>query len=379
MSGPESGDMGGFLSTSADNGNSPDDDDDVISVATKAIADVASTQKNTKAQLKSLLHAIEKQDDSIHTLSTIKDKLQEHVENPKQSRDRHYPDKRNVPSCQTMGSGNEVGCVHCAENIKLKQEIKKYQSDLNTKEATIKKLKDELNTNEATIKQLKDEGYSIRSESSRHERRIRSLIEDIERNKRQETDRQRQETDRQQQQHMKQQRLEQQIQEQMERHRQTEERLRQTNQRKVSVALHCASQQTLLDASAELSRMLTCHMEALGIEVRVGPCSDPLNHPITSPLIVLCINASRLGTDVQQAVQHVRCDQSVAVVVLHHKEYHALPSQPSEKILVGSQYRQLGAIVDIAFLKVKGMYTCDMNEKALERLTAFVSNFSHQG
>ena len=65
----------------------------------------------------------------------------------------------------------------------------------------------------------------------------------------------------------------------------------------------------------------------------------------------------------------------VLVVVLHHKEVHALPSQASDRVLTGEEYKQLGAIVDAAFWTGKGMYDCELNKLATEKIYNFVSGF----
>lgn len=129
---------------------------------------------------------------------------------------------------------------------------------------------------------------------------------------------------------------------------------------------------------SELQLILSQHIEATrDKKLEIVPLEDPKSVPANKPLIVLCINASRLGTDVEQALQQVTCSRSVVVAVIHHKEYHALPPQASEKLLHSEKIRELYAVVDIAFLTNKGMYTCDMNNKSLEQLTNFICEFSN--
>lgn len=129
---------------------------------------------------------------------------------------------------------------------------------------------------------------------------------------------------------------------------------------------------------SELQLILSQHIEATrDKKLEIVPLDDPKSIPANKPLIVLCINASRLGTDVEQALQQVTCSRSVTVAVIHHKEYHALPPQASEKLLHSEKIRELYAVVDIAFLTNKGMYTCDMNNKSLEKLTNFICEFSN--
>ncbi|XP_065944194.1 uncharacterized protein [Magallana gigas] len=129
---------------------------------------------------------------------------------------------------------------------------------------------------------------------------------------------------------------------------------------------------------SELQSILSQHVEATrDKKLKIVPLEDPKSVPANKPLIVLCINASRLGTDVEQALQQVTCSRSVTVAVIHHKEFHALPPQASEKLLHSEKIRELYAVVDIAFLTNKGMYTCDMNNKSLEKLTNFICEFSN--
>lgn len=68
--------------------------------------------------------------------------------------------------------------------------------------------------------------------------------------------------------------------------------------------------------------------------------------------------------------------RTIALVILHTNEYHALPKEPSERILTGSDYKHIGAIVDFAYLKHKGIYPCDMNESSLDKLVNFISTNS---
>ncbi|XP_056023027.1 uncharacterized protein LOC125652271 isoform X4 [Ostrea edulis] len=127
---------------------------------------------------------------------------------------------------------------------------------------------------------------------------------------------------------------------------------------------------------SELKEILTQHLGAIkDRKLDIMSTHDAKMVPVHKPLIVLCINASRLGTDVEQALQNVTCSRSVVVAVIHHKEIHALPPQASEKLLYGDKFRDLRAIVDIAFLTTRGMYACDMNNRALERLTDFICDF----
>ncbi|XP_067682093.1 uncharacterized protein [Haliotis asinina] len=94
------------------------------------------------------------------------------------------------------------------------------------------------------------------------------------------------------------------------------------------------------------------------------------------PAILLCVNVSRLGTDVSNALKDVRASEDVAVVVLHHKDIHVLPKLSSEKSLTGSEFQELGAIVDMAFWKEKGLHQCDINQTAIMKLADFLADYA---
>lgn len=148
------------------------------------------------------------------------------------------------------------------------------------------------------------------------------------------------------------------------------------NHTKVCVQMYAAVNKELCEKMMnELEGMLSLQFEMNNTLIEVEKHKQP---PTDSdlPLLVLCINASRLGTDVNQALLNVSRSRTVAVVVLHHKEMHALPRQPSEKLLIGIDYKHIGAIVDIAYLTSKGIYPCDMNEKSLDRLVNFIKSNS---
>ncbi|XP_033752469.1 WEB family protein At4g27595, chloroplastic-like [Pecten maximus] len=267
------------------------------------------------------------------------------TENGRRIGDLETENRRRISELETE-NGRRIGELETENRRRIKELettrscVAKLESARNEQDTQNQKLRSEKRTLEKDKNQYKSENMQLHQEMTRKTRQIQQLEDEVASLKHQ---------------------------------------LHMVKQKKVSVSLYCGSQATLTEASDELKRMLGFHWEALGIEATVDQCLDPRTHPASTPLIVLCINASRLGTDVSNALQHINCEPSVAVVILHHKEMHALPSQPSDKLLVGAQYRQIGAIVDIAFLKAKGMYACDMNERALDKLTNFIGSFVRQG
>lgn len=148
------------------------------------------------------------------------------------------------------------------------------------------------------------------------------------------------------------------------------------NHTTVCVQMYAAVNKELCEKMMnELEGMLSLQFEMNNTLIEVEKHKQP---PTDSnlPLLVLCINASRLGTDVNQALLNISQSRTIAVVVLHHKELHALPRQPSAKLLIGSDYKHIEAIVDIAYLTSKGIYPCDMNERSLDILVNFIKSNS---
>lgn len=345
--------MGNWFST-----NEGDSAKDVQKTANFAVDEVVNTQDELIKPFELMTIAMQKQQANVEALRNAQKAVQAQLSKA----------KGDVYGWKAYGETGRRGnneCETCKKNKTLIEEIKTSVSSsekcIKVLESKMKKLENAYDNKEKLNKKLETEKKNLEQdkESMRHEYGL--LLQEKQRAE-----------------HEKKQLTEQNR--QMEREISSlRDKLEKANQKKVSVSLYCGSQSTLLDASVELQNMLREHWDALGIKTQVDQCLDPRAHTAAIPLIVLCINASRLGTDVSNALQNINCEPSVAVVVLHHKEVHALPSQPSEKLLVGAQYRQIGAIVDIAFLKSKGLYPCDMNEKALDRLTSFIKNFVRHG
>nr|XP_034325815.1 interaptin isoform X1 [Crassostrea gigas] len=96
------------------------------------------------------------------------------------------------------------------------------------------------------------------------------------------------------------------------------------------------------------------------------------------PLLVVCVNVSRIGADAKEALKGIPKAKDVALLVFHHKEAHALPSQTSDKILTGADFSGLGSIIDLAFLSQRGIYECDMNNVGIERVASFLLQYKTQ-
>ncbi|XP_045177148.2 nucleoprotein TPR-like [Mercenaria mercenaria] len=90
------------------------------------------------------------------------------------------------------------------------------------------------------------------------------------------------------------------------------------------------------------------------------------------PLLLLCICASRIGTDAANTIQGLNITSKMSLLIFHHKDEHALPNQASYQVLTGKEYTMLGGVCDFAFLTGKGIYTCPMNNASIEKIINFI-------
>ncbi|KAL4237643.1 hypothetical protein ACF0H5_002357 [Mactra antiquata] len=98
---------------------------------------------------------------------------------------------------------------------------------------------------------------------------------------------------------------------------------------------------------------------------------------LTSPLLVICFNTSRLGTVADNAIREISAPRSAVLLVFHHKESHALPSQHSDKRLVGDKFSSLYGIYDIACVTGKGVYPHDMNTQAVSKVKQYIEQYNY--
>ncbi|KAL3874020.1 hypothetical protein ACJMK2_037089 [Sinanodonta woodiana] len=148
--------------------------------------------------------------------------------------------------------------------------------------------------------------------------------------------------------------------------------------KQVRTQVYCPSKSDLMtNVTFELSNTLKLQMFSSNLEFLMQTCDKHSQISRSLPVLVICLNASRLGTDVSSALQGVPVGPNVAVLIFHNKDLHALPSQSSDRVLTGPEYKNVGAIIDMAYLTNKGMNSCDMNNRALETLMEFIKTHSH--
>ncbi|KAL4237640.1 hypothetical protein ACF0H5_002354 [Mactra antiquata] len=93
------------------------------------------------------------------------------------------------------------------------------------------------------------------------------------------------------------------------------------------------------------------------------------------PLLVICFNSSRLGTDAKNAINNITDPRSAVLLVFYHNESHALPSQHSDKKIVGDKFSSLHGIVDIACVTGKGVYRHDMNSQSISKVKQYIDAY----
>lgn len=142
----------------------------------------------------------------------------------------------------------------------------------------------------------------------------------------------------------------------------------------LQVQLYSQTRGSLLtEISDGLQALLKSKINSSSTEVEFIKCFQPNEIETDKPVLNICINTSRLGTDTLSALCGVTVSPSMALLVVHHKDKHALPNQSSDRVLTGTEFSSLGGIFDLAFLSEKGIYDCEMNDHTITDLINFIS------
>ncbi|XP_033734782.1 uncharacterized protein LOC117323584 [Pecten maximus] len=89
--------------------------------------------------------------------------------------------------------------------------------------------------------------------------------------------------------------------------------------------------------------------------------------------IVICLNMSRVGTNIADSLKGMKVDRDVFVMVLHHTNKENLSAlTPTSHRVTGNEVRQLGGILDMAFSSDGGLYECDLNNVAVEKIASIL-------
>ncbi|KAL4237639.1 hypothetical protein ACF0H5_002353 [Mactra antiquata] len=109
--------------------------------------------------------------------------------------------------------------------------------------------------------------------------------------------------------------------------------------------------------------------------LKFTPCAKPESAQPDVPLLIMCLNSSRLGTDALRAIKGISDSKRTALIVVQYKEAHALSSSLSKQILSETEFKTLGGIFDIAYTKDQGLYACEMNTQAITDIISFIKQF----
>ncbi|KAL4237646.1 hypothetical protein ACF0H5_002360 [Mactra antiquata] len=134
-------------------------------------------------------------------------------------------------------------------------------------------------------------------------------------------------------------------------------------------------QQTGLDFVDDLIEQLE-----KGSNLNVDKISSAVDIQKGKPLLLVCFNLSRLGTDALQTIKGLKGMAdfgSSILLVFYHKDEHALPAQSSARVLVNPEFNSLKGIYDIACVTGRGVYPCDMNAKSKTSIMEFLNSFKN--
>ncbi|XP_002735476.1 uncharacterized protein LOC100377625 [Saccoglossus kowalevskii] len=83
--------------------------------------------------------------------------------------------------------------------------------------------------------------------------------------------------------------------------------------------------------------------------------------------LVFCLNASRVGSDVENALQGISKEAEVVLIVMHHVPYKPNRVDPQSEDIIGKR-ENICLVVDMLFFEKDGLYDCEQNDKALARI-----------
>lgn len=122
----------------------------------------------------------------------------------------------------------------------------------------------------------------------------------------------------------------------------------------------------------ELISMLQCAFSSENIESEVVKFENSDDIRRREPLLIVCINASRLGSDAESAIKGIHGSPMTGLLIFHHKDVQLGLISPSDQSLKGEQFRSMGGIFDFAFYSGKGIYSCPMNDLSLSKVKTFI-------
>ncbi|XP_033730453.1 uncharacterized protein LOC117319839 [Pecten maximus] len=128
--------------------------------------------------------------------------------------------------------------------------------------------------------------------------------------------------------------------------------------------------------SKELTRLLDQRFDSRSVDFNVvySDTSASLSHGV---LFALCLNKSNIVTSIQDALQETKGRRDTFVLVMHHTAIENLPHMtPTRTRVARSNIElQLEEIIDMAFSSDNGLYECDLNNVAVDKIESIMKRF----
>ncbi|XP_033736207.1 synaptonemal complex protein 1-like isoform X1 [Pecten maximus] len=137
----------------------------------------------------------------------------------------------------------------------------------------------------------------------------------------------------------------------------------------------CGMGKTMIDiVTRGMQTLLKDRLVREKIDLHIKPC-ETLDDDTGGPLFVLCLSRSIIGTKVN-ALEGVPGNKDTALIIIHYTDKKESLSLTTVGFRAyGSELRQLGGTIDMAFSRESGLYECDTNNSAVERMTTFLKKF----
>lgn len=132
------------------------------------------------------------------------------------------------------------------------------------------------------------------------------------------------------------------------------------------------SPQLMDDVVDKLVSSLNKELKLQNKEILEQKCSGPDEIQEQKVLLVLHLCQKLTESEVAREIQDIKASQKVAQVIFYMKEEHALPASESSAVLTGREFKELGGIFDMAYLKGRGIFQCKMNKTSVPKLANFI-------
>ncbi|KAL4237638.1 hypothetical protein ACF0H5_002352 [Mactra antiquata] len=123
-----------------------------------------------------------------------------------------------------------------------------------------------------------------------------------------------------------------------------------------------------------IDNIIKQHLNLFGFDATIEHCNAADKLRVNVPVLVLCIYASRLGTDCTAAMTGLTKQHQAALLIFHHKDSHATSIQKSSRQLTGPEFKDIVGMYDLVFTKAKGIYDCDINTDAINSIIPFITS-----